>query len=542
MTTILQALDDPQLLAPRFRNWHGDAWRAFLSALFALPMTEAQLETFRACTGRQDAPTAPAREAWVPVGRRGGKSRMAALVAVYLAAFRDYSGILAAGEVGTLPVVAADRRQARVVFGHITGLLDETPMLAQLVVHRTAESIELSTRVRIEIHTASWRALRGYTVVGAVLDEVAFWRSDDSANPDREIVNALRPAMATVPDALLVAISSPYARRGVLWDMHRRHYGQDGDVLVWQAPTRVMNPTVPQAHVDRELAADEASARAEYLAEFRSDLEAFVSREVLEAVTVRGRHELPPRPGVEYVAFVDPSGGAQDAFTLAIAHTEQRSGAAVPLAVLDVVAEHRPPFSPEAVVADFAAILARYGVSRVMGDHYAGAWPREAFARHGITYEPSASPKSGLYLEFLPVLTSRRGELLDVPRLQAQFLALERRTSRGGRDSIDHPPQGHDDVSNAVAGAVTLAGAPVTTSMLFLDTEGGRPKPYDDVDQVKERLPHYFAGQPTDDSETCGTCAAFEGGKCTLRLFAVEATMPACEFYDPVPEGEEEDW
>ena len=106
------------------------------------------------------------------------------------------------------------------------------------------------------------------------------WRSDDSANPDREIINALRPSMATVPGALLVGISSPYARRGLLWEQYRRHYGQDGDVLVWQADTASMNPGVPAAVIANAYAEDEAAAAAEYGAEFRRDLEAFVSREV----------------------------------------------------------------------------------------------------------------------------------------------------------------------------------------------------------------------------------------------------------------------
>src|SRR5205823_6171710 len=109
-------------------------------------------------------------------------------------------------------------------------------------------------------------SVRGYTIVAAVLDEIAFWRSDDSANPDKEIVNALRPAMATVPGALLVGISSPYSRHGVMWDAHRFHFGKDGDpVLVWQSPTRTMNPLLPQSVVDAAMAEDETAARAEYL-------------------------------------------------------------------------------------------------------------------------------------------------------------------------------------------------------------------------------------------------------------------------------------
>src|SRR5262249_26340557 len=181
------------------------------------------------------------------------------------------------------------------------------------------------TGVRVEVHTASWRALRGYTVVGACLDEVAFWRSDDSANPDTEIVNALRPAMVTVPNALLVAISSPYSRRGVLWETFRRHQGDQG-ILTWQAPSRTMNATIPQSVVDDALEADEAAARAEWLAEWRRDVDAFVSREVIDACVVPGRMSLPRLRDYEYVAFTDPSGGSQDAFTLAISHSEREAG------------------------------------------------------------------------------------------------------------------------------------------------------------------------------------------------------------------------
>jgi hypothetical protein len=290
-------------------------------------------------------------------------------------------------------------------------------------------------------------------VVGAVLDEVCFWRSEDSANPDHEIVNALRPAMATVPDALLlVAISSPHSRRGVAWDMHRRHFGREGDdVLVWRSASRLMNPTIPESMVTAALEADPDAARAEWLAEWRSDLEAFVSREVLEACTVPGRHEIPPVSGVHYTAFCDPSGGSSDSMTLAIAHNERER------IVLVCVRERRPPFSPDDVVQEFAAALKAYKIAVVTGDRYGGEWPAERFRVHGIAYQPAEQTKSDLYRDLLPLLNAHRVELLDHPRLLAQLGTLERRTSRAGRDSIDHPAGMHDDLGNSAAGAITRA-------------------------------------------------------------------------------------
>jgi hypothetical protein len=452
--SILDAIADPALFARWFRDpatWR--AWFAFLRALFGLPLSADDLALYQQCTGRAEPAAGGYRETWLVCGRRAGKSFVLALVAVFLAAFIDWSPFLAPGERGTIIVVAADRRQARVIFRYAHALITRIPMLAALIEREAAEAIELSNGISVEIMTASFRTIRGPTVIAALLDEIAFWPSEDSANPDAEILAALRPSMATVPNAMLLAASSPYARRGVLWDAFRRHYGKpDSPVLVWKADTRTMNPTVPQSVIDEATERDPASAAAEYGAEFRTDVESFVAREVVDAATVPGRHELPLVDGTSYTAFVDPSGGSADSMTLAIAHRDHDGRG-----VLDAVRERRPPFSPEDVVHEFADVLKSYGVSRVTGDRYAGEWPRERFRVHGITYDPSEKPKSDIYRDLLPILHSGRAELLDHARLVAQLCGLERRTARGGRDSIDHAPG--DDVANACAGAlVAVAG------------------------------------------------------------------------------------
>ncbi|MGA9441972.1 MAG: hypothetical protein WBV18_00880 [Methyloceanibacter sp.] len=124
-----------------------------------------------------------------------------------------------------------------------------------------------------------------------------------------------------------------------------------------------------------------------------------------------------------------------------------------------MIRERRPPFSPEAVVADFANVLKAYGIIRINGDRYSGEWVREAFRRHGVIYDPADAPKSDLYRDFLPLVNSGKVKLLGNKRLITQLLSLERRTSRGGRDSIDHAPGGFDDLANAAAGALLSAMA-----------------------------------------------------------------------------------
>ncbi len=264
-------------------------------------------------------------------------------------------------------------------------------------------------------------------------DEVAFWQSEDSASPDIEVINAIKPGMSSIPGSLLLAISSPYARRGALWRAYKNHYGKDGDsVLIWQAPTVAMNPTVDARFIADAYEEDEASASAEYGAQFRRDIESFVSIEVVEGCTVAGRTHLPPDANVEYYGFVDPSGGARDSFCLAIGHRTDE------MVVVDMLAERRAPLSPESVVGEFAGFLNQYRISSVVGDKYAGGWPREQFQKHGIGYDASAAPKSDLYKDLLPILNSGKIELLDNKRLINQLVGLERRTSRSGKDSIDH--------------------------------------------------------------------------------------------------------
>lgn len=451
--SIREAMTDPALFGEQFGGSSFKAWRALLSGFYGEPLEQGELYHWREITGRQEAPTAPHDELWMAIGRRGGKSQATALLAVYEAAFHDYSDRLAPGEMATCLVVAVDRKAARAVFRYVVGLLHSNPMLERMIVREDRESVELSNRTIIEVGTASFRSTRGMTYAFACIDEVAFLRADDSANPDREIIEAIRPGLATL-GGRLVALSSPYARRGELWEHHKRYHAKPGPILVAQAPSRTMNPTLPEKVVKRAYERDPASASSEYGAQFRTDIEAFITREAVEACTVPGRIELPPISGTRYVAFTDPSGGSQDAFTLAIAHMEDGR------AIVDAIRSRKPPFSPEQVVADFAALLDQYRVREVTGDRYSGEIIREVFRRHGINYQVADRPRSDLYRDLLPLMNSGRVELPENETLIRELVNLERRTARSGKDTIDHGPgvNAHDDVANSVAGAVVTLG------------------------------------------------------------------------------------
>lgn len=376
-------------------------------------------------------------------------SRVLALIAVFLACFYDWRPYLSPGERATVICVASDRKQARIIFRYIEAFIKRVPLLKKLLHRDTMEQFELRGQVNIEIHTASFRSLRGYAICAALLDEMAFWRSEDTSNPDYEILEALRPGMSSIPGSMLLAASSPYSRKGELWNHYNKYFGQNrDDMLVWKAPTWVMNPTIPDSVIEGAYERDPARAAAEYGADFRTDVETFLTHEALEQVIVPNRLELPYLSDHEYFAFVDPSGGSNDSFTIAIAHEENG------MIVVDVVRETKPPFSPEGVVADYAALCRMYNVANVRGDRYGGEWPREQFEKHDINYEVCKKPKSDLYRDMLPQVNSAQVALPDYQKMRQQLLGLERRTARGGRDQIDHGPGMHDDLANVVAGVI----------------------------------------------------------------------------------------
>jgi hypothetical protein len=250
----------------------------------------------------------------------------------------------------------------------------------------------------------------------------------------------------------LVCISSPYARLGWSYRQYERNHGNDkGKTLVWNCASRVMNTTLPQSVIDEALQEDYASAKAEYLGQFRDDIALFLTREFIDGCVIPGRSELLPRDGIRYHAFVDVSGGRSDGSALAIGHVHDGK------VVIDGVYHWKSPHDPHRICACMCEELRRFRIRKITGDAYGAEWTVQSFQTHGIRLEKSKLAKSQLYLELLPLITSQRVELLDHELANNQLANLERRTRSGGRDSVDHPSGGHDDACNVVAGLSVIA-------------------------------------------------------------------------------------
>lgn len=452
-----QALSDPHILGGLLDGPSWAHWRALLIAAMGEPLDDTERVLLHEITGRAVEPGERVEELWCIVGRRGGKTRALSVLAAYVAGCCDWSDVLAPGELGIVALFAATQRQAEIALSYVGAIFANPgrPLFHGMKQGETQECVDLYNSTRIEVRPASYKTSRGISAIAIIADEISFWSSGDgAANPDTEILAALRPSLATTGGPL-IAITSPHARKGEAWLTYRDHYGAEGDpkIMVANAPSRTMNPTLPQSVVDRAMARDPAAARAEYLAAFRSDVEGFVSLDVVDRAIVAGLAERPADwLAHRYFGFLDAAGGSGgDSITLGIAHVEGQS------IILDKVEEVRPPFSPEQVAADFAAIFTSYRVSTVLADKWGAQWVAAPFRRLGVTIDDTAEPKSAIYLKLVPLLNFNRVALLDQPRLRAQLVALERKSGPAGRDSVDHPRNGHDDVVNAAAGALVMA-------------------------------------------------------------------------------------
>jgi hypothetical protein len=416
-------------------------WIACLKSLFGLPLHHTEYHLYRKFTERETFPGL-CREAFLVIGRRGGKSFISALILIYLAVFKDWE--LKTGE-GRIMCIASDREQAGVVFSYVKSIL-QLPIFKGMVEAILTDRIRLKNRITIAIHACSYRSLRGFKVLAVVADEVAFWRTE-GYSPDSEVINALRPSLGEVPESLLLCISTPYSRSGILWDSFAEYFGkEESEILVWKGSTLEMNPTYDEDYIKRELERDYAAAQAEYLADWRTDISQFLSLDALEPCIIEGRFELPRIEKVRYKAFCDPSGGRGDSMTLSIGHKEEDS------IIHDCIRVAHAPFDPHQVVSEFSSTLKSYGIREIKGDKYSGEWVTQAFRDHDISYKNIEKTKSDLYLELLPLIQTKKIEILDNKALIVELRSLERKTGRQGKDQVDHPPRGRDDAANALAG------------------------------------------------------------------------------------------
>lgn len=481
--SIIDAIKSPKGFRALFtdlRTW--SRWIVFLKAIYGLTLSKGELEIFQHHTGRTKPKPKGYQEAIAIVGRQSGKSRIASIIAMYesLTAKPD----LVQGERYALLIAQDHRNALRTLFSYVTSPFENLKVLQRFVFRQKAESLELDNGIVLSAYPCKPAAPRGTRAVVAVLDELAFFLSSEGYPRDTEMLRTVRFCTATT-NGKVVALSSPYAQSGAVFDLHRDNWGQDeSDTLVWTGSSPEMNPTLAANYLSRMEKADPIAYASEVLGLFRSGVSTLFEPARLDEC-VRDFPLVPDgvEDEVKRYAFVDPSGGRKDAATLAIAYREGNR------VIVQSCGAWKSPHNPENVVKEQSAILKSYGIHSVQGDKYAGEWPRKAFQKNGVHYQVAKLDKSQLYLNMLVAVNSDRVELPNDKELLRELRGLQRKTGTV-RDKVDHMVGAHDDRSNAVAGVIEMAGS-FPSSFTIPDDPPAEP-------QVRENeyVPQFPMGMP----------------------------------------------
>jgi hypothetical protein len=454
---LRQAFADKRYLGSQFEGPSWDGWKIIAMALRG-ELTDAELARFQELTGRTKPPSRQVRRFLARVGRRGGKDQIASALATHAAAMIDWRGVLAGGEVGTVLVLAKDKQQAGGLFKRISCYFD-LPAFKSLVKRRTLDTIELINSIDIVVRANDAAAIRGLTIVCCIFNECAHWEdAEHFANPLTEVVRAVEPSIMTT-GGQLIFISTPWTNDGLFAELCNRYEGvDDDDNLAIHGATETLNPTLVSDEFIAELKeVDPVSWRSEIQAEYRDAHGQYIPRELLNELRDTGIVYRAPDMNAPwlYVAFADcATGMGGDSYAACVSHYEPDRGKVV----LDAIFEAKPPFDAWNVVGQICQFVQPFRVTKIYGDRHSIGFNATAFMRHGVEYVAEGVPrKSDLYLQLLPMLTSRSVRLLDDDRLVDQLCSLQRIALPSGLERIDAHAGRPEDVANATCGALIYA-------------------------------------------------------------------------------------
>lgn len=403
------------------------------------PLTDDQIPLFEKHAGRPyESSGEPPHEMHALCGRQSGKtSFVAAPYALYVAFDPKTVEGLQAGQWRDVVVVSPTRKQSRIAYSRIRGLIERTPSLQRYVQKVTRNEIELNFGVRIGVWAAESAHLRGIQPRLLLLDEACFLPAEGT-RADYEIIDAVKPGMAMVPNGQIITISSPWIEMGYVFEAFRRRATLE-DIIVFQATSAELNPLIPQAFLDREEKRDPEAFRREFGAEFIGSINTFFPAEAVNACVISGRTALPPLAGTQYVAAVDQA-YRQDTFTLAVAHSEGDT------VVVDLLKGWKPRRGRMnqlgQLLPELEAEIAPYNVTTLFGDQYASVPFQELLVGRGLAYHErtfTADSKRDMYASLKDAVLSQRIELLDHDRSLRELRTLEARATATGHVRIEAP-------------------------------------------------------------------------------------------------------
>lgn len=408
------------------------------------------------------------------VGRRGGKTTCAAILAIFCAIKMNWKPYLKKTPAATVAILSHSKEFSEEVLELIKQLIEDSPVLARLIdrtkkhtqntFNLTIPFIEMVkgekkivySRVVIKVGAASKKTIRGKAICALLCDEIAFWNLDEtSAERDEDILRAARPALLQFGDhGLLIKLSSPGIKQGVLYDEYNKRNELPANYITLKAPSWVWNTILMAKDFLTEYQVDPAGFDCEYRANFVDSISNFILPEFVDLCTQRGVKFLTPEAKTKdmmYAAALDAAFKSDRfAFTLLgwdghklkqyIVKTWQGS--------------RKSPVKSSEVATYIQSVLKEYKLSRVYADQYAFQPLKEIFDQHNITLEETTFTntfKKKIYFSLKNHIHNQTLDLLDYDIQTNEIKQLQVEQTTTGTIRIGHPPGGKDDCADVIA-------------------------------------------------------------------------------------------
>jgi len=454
-------IEDPLLINFRL----SPAKKVILKCISGIPLTQTEEQIFREMA--QGNPPLPSpnqrwREIWIIGGRGGGKSILTCSIAILTATAIDFSPYIRTGELITIPIIVPHSQDADQDMAYLEGMLDQSPLLRrELDGDPVMKKIRFSNRRVIEIFTCQKRGknIRGRTIPLAIMEEAAYMEYEGKV-VDHDILRAIRPGLARIPGSLLLVITSPSAKQGMVWETYRRADQFADSILVLKAPTLLLNPDFDPAIIEEERKRDPENARCEYDAEFLEVVESFLPSDLIDSCARDATdHHITLRkynPNItSYIAVTDVAFRA-DTWTYCILHKEM--GEYTSRIVLDYIqgftGTKKHPIDIHFATKEIARVCRQYHVYEIYGDHYAADPIRTALRRQGLLYNPiyiSPDYKRSMYSNLKILIEQELLSLLDHPPSIAELKSLQIIFSPSGQWQIKSPKGATEDYASILA-------------------------------------------------------------------------------------------
>lgn len=202
-----------------------------------------------------------ARRRLILVNRQGGKSTTVGAKCAHGMIYNP----------GLYLIIAPTLRQSRLLFEKAAAVYKRLSNVPRVVTNNSTE-LELENGSRlVALPGDNDATIRGYSAPRAVY-------IDEASRVADTVYAALRPMMAASPNGQMIALTTPYGRRG--WFYEAWEFKKD-----WERTTVTARdcPHITDEFLEEERAnMSEWQFRAEYLCEFTDTEEAFFSSELVE--------------------------------------------------------------------------------------------------------------------------------------------------------------------------------------------------------------------------------------------------------------------